>query len=73
MKKEPLKDMADGVPHMRGLNRKQTIERRYREQDIDKGGPKKKKGKEKDGKSGLNEKAVDCLYFGLMCCECTIQ
>lgn len=65
-----MKDIADGVPHMRGLNRKQTIERRYRDQANEK--ESNKKVKEKNG-SGMNEKAVDCLYFGMMCCECTIQ
>lgn len=76
MKKEKL-DMADGIPHMRGLNRKQTIERSYRDQEKDMNG----KGKEMNGKkagkgekkTGMNEKAVDCLYVGLMCCECSIQ
>lgn len=76
-KKDPEKtklDMADGVPHMRGMNRKQTLERRYRDQgkEIDRE-QEEKDNKKKKEKSGVNEKAVDCLYFGLMCCECSIQ
>lgn len=77
-------DMADGVPHMRGLNRKQAMERNYRDQDkgkqngavrdkkLDQENNKKNKIKGKE-KTGLNEKVVDCMYVGLMCCECSIQ
>lgn len=64
-------DRPDGVPHMRGLNRKLTIERNYRDQAE---GKDKVKDKDKQkGKTGMNEKVVDCLYVGLTCCDCSIQ
>lgn len=73
-------DIADGVPHMRGLNRKEAIERNYRAQEKHLGKDadpldKKKAAKKKKEKvkTGMNEKAVDCLYVSLMCCECSIQ
>lgn len=86
LKKDPEKckeDMADGVPRMRGLNRKLDLERRNRDkakdiqqerddQEVDDKIKKLKKDKDKK-KTGMNEKAVDCLYVGLMCCECVIQ
>lgn len=74
LKKEERLDMADGVPHMRGLSRKEALERNYREQTKGVNGMQDKKNKKGDTKqSGMNEKAVDCLYVGLMCCECSIQ
>lgn len=75
MKKDPSKlDMADGVPHMRGLNRKQAIERNYREKEgLENGNGKHKDKKKNKDKTGMNEKVVDCMYVGLMCCECSIQ
>lgn len=75
-------DMADGVPRMRGLNRKQAMERNYRDHELNlKGGDKGKEADEQDEhdkkkkakKTGMNEKVVDCLYVGLTCCECAIQ
>lgn len=78
--KKKLQDNPDGVPQMRGLNRKQTLERSYRDQAKEghdmKGADEKsttssKNKKKKD--TGMNETAVDCLHFGLMCCECSIQ
>lgn len=66
--------MADGVPHMRGLNRKQAIERNYREKEgLENGNGKHKDKKKNKDKTGMNEKVVDCMYVGLMCCECSIQ
>lgn len=75
---EKLKlDMADGVPHLRGMNRKESLERRYRDQGKDEKFQEAIKGKteknKKPQKTGMNETAVDCLHFGLMCCECTIS
>lgn len=34
---------------------------------------KKKKNKEFDEDNKKDEKLVDCLYVGLMCCECVIS
>lgn len=33
----------------------------------------KKKNKEFESEKKKEEKLVDCLYYGLMCCECTIS
>ncbi|XP_070495631.1 uncharacterized protein [Chironomus tepperi] len=33
----------------------------------------KKKNKEFENENKKEEKIVDCLYYGLMCCECTIS
>lgn len=76
--KKKIQDNPDGVPQMRGLNRKQTLERSYRDQakeglDLKGGDEKSTTATKKKKNTGMNETAVDCLHFGLMCCECSIQ